>query len=81
MHLVNNIHTDIKFTLETENDKKELMFLDITSNIIWIGIDTKIFRILTGIGRFINSEPLKPLQHEIAAIHSYLNRIGNLPTT
>lgn len=67
MNFVSNIHTNMQFTLEIKNDKKELNFFDLTLNVIDKHIDIKLFKNLLLLG---DNEFLHPIQQKMVAIHN-----------
>lgn len=77
--LLNSQYDTIKFTHEEEVDGK-LPFLDLElirndSN----KIDFSIYRKSTTTDRFITSDSFHPKQHKIAAFHSMVHRMENIP--
>jgi hypothetical protein len=77
--LFNNITPGLKFTLEQEKDKK-LNFLDLTISRTENRLSFNTFRKQTTTYTIIPRDPCHPLEHKMAAMRYYVNRIDTTST-
>lgn len=76
---INNIHPNISFTLEMENNNK-INFLDLSiSRDPTNQLKFSIFRKPTQTDHAIPDHSNHPQQHKLAAFHCYVNRLLNIP--
>lgn len=77
-NFVNNIHPNLKFTIELEQNNS-LNFLDITLTKINNSFSFKIFRKPTATDTTINATSHHPQSHKLAAYNSFVNRLLTVP--
>lgn len=75
---INNIHKNIKFTIEKEINKS-INFLDLTINNHNQLHTFKIFRKPTQTNHTIHSDSHHPFQHKISAYNHMIHRLNNIP--
>lgn len=78
IHLLNNRYTSINFTYEIENNKT-LHFLDLSLIRKDNGIEFDIYRKPSNTSRYITSDSFCPTSHKLAAFHSMVYRLINIP--
>lgn len=76
---LNTLHSTIKFTIELENENKQLNFLDLTISVTDNKHTFDIFRKPTDTGVVIDNQSNHPYQHKVAAFHCYIERILKIP--
>jgi hypothetical protein len=75
---LNNLHKNLKFTLEEENNKS-LNFLDLTISRTADKLQFKIYRKPTTSSQTIHNESHHPQSHKLAAYHSFVSRLLAIP--
>lgn len=79
LRALNSFHPNIKFTMEEENGGR-LPFLDVLAvrneN---DEIEFDVYRKPTTTERYITADSQHPLEHKLAAFHSMIHRLVNLP--
>lgn len=76
---INEQAPTIKFTIERENENGKLAFLDLELLKINNKIDISVYRKPTNTKRYITSDSHCPIQQKMAAFHSLVYRLCNLP--
>lgn len=75
---INQIHNNIKFTLEKESNQK-INFLDLTIERTESNLHFDIYRKPTLTSAVIPNHSFHPPQHKMAAFRALINRMNNIP--
>jgi hypothetical protein len=78
LNAFNNIHNNIQFTLEKENDNK-LNFLDITVHRLHSKLEYKIFCKPNSTSTIIHSTSCHPVEHKTMDFDFLFNRLNTYP--
>lgn len=78
LSLFNNLHPNITFTMELENDL-EINFLDLTIHRLIDRVHASIYRKPTASDSLIHFEPCHTVEHKLAGINHLINRIVTYP--
>lgn len=78
---LNNLHPNIQFTTELQNEDKSINFLDLNISISGNKHTFNIFRKSTHTDTVIHNSSQHPIQHKHAAFHYMIHRLLSLPLT